>query len=78
VVLRPGSKLSAEELARHVKERLAGFKVPTHNWFRSEPLPRNPQGKVLKRELRDELVGNQRDQTDHPNQPDQTAPEGSR
>jgi acyl-coenzyme A synthetase/AMP-(fatty) acid ligase len=30
--------------------------VPTHIWFRAEPLPRNPQGKVLKRELRDELV----------------------
>jgi long-chain acyl-CoA synthetase len=57
VVLRPGSKVSAEELARHVRERLAGFKVPTHIWFRSEPLPRNPQGKVLKRELRDHLVG---------------------
>jgi long-chain acyl-CoA synthetase len=57
VVLRPGAKVTAEELARHVKERLAGFKVPTHIWFRSEPLPRNPQGKVLKRELRDSLVG---------------------
>ena len=57
VVLRPGTKVTAEELARHVKERLAGFKVPTHIWFRSEPLPRNPQGKVLKRELRDDLVG---------------------
>jgi len=31
--------------------------VPTHFWFRSEPLPRNPQGKVLKRELRDTLTG---------------------
>ena len=58
VVLRPGAKVTAEELTRHVKERLAGFKVPTHIWFRSEPLPRNPQGKVLKRELRDALVGN--------------------
>ena len=29
---------------------------PTHVWFRSEPLPRNPAGKVLKRELRDEVV----------------------
>ena len=48
--------MTAEELVRHVKERLAGFKVPTHIWFRSEPLPRNPQGKVLKRELRDGLV----------------------
>ncbi len=57
VVLRPGAKVTAEELTRHVKERLAGFKVPTHIWFRSEPLPRNPQGKVLKRKLRDALVG---------------------
>ncbi len=56
VVLRPGAKVTAEELGRHVKARLAGFMVPTRIWFRSEPLPRNPQGKVLKRELRDELV----------------------
>ena len=61
VVLRPGAKVTAEELTRHVKERLAGFKVPTHIWFRSEPLPRNPQGKVLKRELRNALGGRQFD-----------------
>ncbi len=59
VVLRPGTKVTADELALHVKARLAGFMVPTHIWFRSEPLPRNPQGKVLKRELREELVGSQ-------------------
>jgi long-chain acyl-CoA synthetase len=57
VVLRPGAKVTADELALHVKARLAGFMVPTHIWFRSEALPRNPQGKVLKRELRQELVG---------------------
>ena len=56
VVLRPGAKVTADELALHVKSRLAGFMVPTHIWFRPDPLPRNPQGKVLKRELRDELV----------------------
>jgi long-chain acyl-CoA synthetase len=56
VVLRPGAKVTAEELALHVKSRLAGFMVPTHIWFRPDPLPRNPQGKVLKRDLRDELV----------------------
>jgi long-chain acyl-CoA synthetase len=56
VVLRPGAKVTADELQLHVKARLAGFMVPTHIWFRSEPLPRNPQGKALKRELRDELV----------------------
>jgi long-chain acyl-CoA synthetase len=56
VVLRPGAKVTADELALHVKARLAGFMVPTHIWFRTEPLPRNPQGKVLKRQLRDEYV----------------------
>jgi steroid-24-oyl-CoA synthetase len=56
IVLRPGAKVTADELALHVKARLAGFMVPTHILFRSEPLPRNPQGKVLKRQLRDELV----------------------
>ena len=55
IVLRPGAKVTADELQAHVKARLAGFMVPTHIWFRSEPLPRNPQGKVLKRELRDEF-----------------------
>jgi long-chain acyl-CoA synthetase len=56
IVLRPGAKVTSDELQLHVKARLAGFMVPTHIWFRAEPLPRNPQGKVLKRELRDELV----------------------
>jgi long-chain acyl-CoA synthetase len=56
IVLRPGAKVTADELALHVKARLAAFMVPTHIWFRTDPLPRNPQGKVLKRELRDELV----------------------
>jgi long-chain acyl-CoA synthetase len=56
IVLRPGAKVTADELALHVKARLAGFMVPTHFYFRSEPLPRNPQGKILKRELREELV----------------------
>jgi long-chain acyl-CoA synthetase len=56
VVLRPGAKVTADELRLHVKDRLAGFMVPTHIWFRAEPLPRNPQGKLLKRELRDALM----------------------
>ena len=57
VVLRtPGSTVTAEELQAHVRERLAAFKVPTHFFFRDEPLPRNPQGKILKRELKEELL----------------------
>ena len=56
IVLRPDRSATVEEIQAHVREHLAGFKVPTHVWFRDEPLPRNPAGKVLKRELRDELV----------------------
>jgi long-chain acyl-CoA synthetase len=56
VVLRPGAGVSADDLRTHVAERLAGFKVPAHVYFRVEPLPRNPAGKVLKRDLRDEHV----------------------
>ncbi len=56
VVLRPGARLSADDLRAHVAERLAVFKVPTHVFFRVEPLPRNPAGKVLKRDLRDQHI----------------------
>jgi acyl-CoA synthetase (AMP-forming)/AMP-acid ligase II len=52
IVLRPGRVIEAEEVARHVASRIAKFSVPTRIFFRSEALPRNPQGKVLKRELR--------------------------
>ena len=57
IVLRPGADVGADELARFVAERLAAFNVPSRFWFRAEPLPRNPAGKVLKRELRTELLG---------------------
>ena len=56
IVPRPGHEVSAEELQAHVAETLAKFSVPTRIWFREEPLPRNPAGKVLKRQLRDEVV----------------------
>jgi long-chain acyl-CoA synthetase len=56
IVLRPGRRVSADELARHVAERLAAFNVPKHFYFRDEPLPRNPAGKVLKRDLRNEVL----------------------
>ena len=57
IVLRPGMEVAADELSRHVRERLAAFNVPTRYWFRAEALPRNPAGKILKRELRTELLG---------------------
>jgi acyl-CoA synthetase (AMP-forming)/AMP-acid ligase II len=56
VRLLPGASADAEELRGHVAGRLAAFKVPAHVVFRTEPLPRNPTGKLLKRELRAELL----------------------
>ena len=56
IVLRPGRIVEAEEITRHVARHLARFEIPTKIFFRSAPLPRNPQGKVLKRELRASLV----------------------
>ena len=56
IVLRPGRRVDAEDLSRHVAQRLAKFEVPTRFYFRGAPLPRNPQGKVLKRELRDSVL----------------------
>jgi long-chain acyl-CoA synthetase len=54
---KPGSTVSDDELKAHVAARLAAFKVPVQIWFRDEELPRNPAGKILKRELREEFVG---------------------
>jgi acyl-CoA synthetase (AMP-forming)/AMP-acid ligase II len=44
-------RMLAEELSRWVATRLAYFKVPAHWEFRSDPLPRNATGKVLKNVL---------------------------
>ena len=56
IVLRPGGGLTRDELDQFLAERIAKFKIPTTVWFREEQLPRNANGKFLKRELRDELV----------------------
>jgi long-chain acyl-CoA synthetase len=61
IVLRSGAKVTADELVAHTRARIASFKVPARLWFRSTPLPRNPAGKALKRELRDEVLGQSAD-----------------
>jgi len=51
VVVKPGQALDAAALIAHCQAQLAAFKVPKHVFF-SEALPKNPSGKILKRELR--------------------------
>src|SRR5262249_55401580 len=53
VVLRDGSSATADELVEHCRGQLAKFKVPKDVLF-LDALPRNPSGKVLKRELREQ------------------------
>jgi acyl-CoA synthetase (AMP-forming)/AMP-acid ligase II len=51
VVRKPGQELSAEELIEWSRPKLAGYKRPRSVDF-IELIPRNPSGKILKRELR--------------------------
>ncbi|MDR7303823.1 FadD3 family acyl-CoA ligase [Haloactinomyces albus] len=51
VVRRVGADLDEDAVLAHARERLANFKVPRGVTF-VDDLPRNPSGKVLKRELR--------------------------
>ena len=50
VVVRGGQEVTEDELKGHIKDNLANYKVPREVVFLDE-LPRNPTGKVLKREL---------------------------
>jgi len=52
VTLKPGAEATEKELRAFVAERLAAFKVPVKILFWRETLPRNPQGKILKNELK--------------------------
>jgi long-chain acyl-CoA synthetase len=57
VHLAPGLSATEAELQEWVGERLAAFKVPARIWFFEDPLPRNPNGKIMKRELKADLLG---------------------
>jgi len=49
-----GAQLDVGLIVGHCRERLADFKVPQYVAVRGDPLPRNPSGKVLKKQLREE------------------------
>ena len=51
-----GETIDVDALQAHVGEHLAAFKVPTKVFVLDEPLPKNANGKILKRELRARAV----------------------
>ncbi|MEY5060005.1 MAG: hypothetical protein RJA51_1752 [Actinomycetota bacterium] len=57
LVLKPGASLTEDDLRAFLSSSLAKHKIPSKVWFRTEPIPRNANGKFLKREVRKELIG---------------------
>jgi fatty-acyl-CoA synthase len=52
VVLKPGAAVTPDELIEHARSRLAGYKRPKYVELVAT-LPKNPSGKILKRDLRE-------------------------
>ena len=52
VVMKPGKTATSSDIINFTRERIAGFKTPKSVDF-LEALPRNPSGKILRRNLRD-------------------------
>jgi len=56
VVLKPGARVTADELKQWVRDRLRSTKTPQVIRFREE-MPYNETGKLLRRVIRDEMKG---------------------
>ena len=56
VVLAPHAQITAEQVKQHVANKLAAYKVPKEVHVRTEELPKNPAGKMLKNSLKREYV----------------------
>jgi long-chain acyl-CoA synthetase len=52
VHLKPGASATSEELRHHCAQKIAAFKVPVDVIFWPETLPRNANGKIMKKELK--------------------------
>ena len=57
IVPLPGQTVDPADVVEYAREHLADFKVPQFITIRAEPLPRNPNGKVLKGPLRETDFG---------------------
>jgi long-chain acyl-CoA synthetase len=55
VHLKPGMSATGEDLRHHVAQKLAAFKVPVDVIFWPTTLPRNANGKIVKKELKTQI-----------------------
>ncbi len=55
MVVREGHAADAAALREHLAVIMARHKIPRYLWLLNEPLPRNANGKFLKRQLRESL-----------------------
>jgi len=56
IMVEPGSTLDIAELEAFLKPRMAAFKMPTQWFVQEEPLVRGATGKILKREIRAQIL----------------------
>ena len=56
IVPRAGRPLDEDALRAFLKQHIAPFKIPTRIVLHPQQLPRNPAGKILKQNLREELI----------------------
>jgi acyl-CoA synthetase (AMP-forming)/AMP-acid ligase II len=57
IVLSPGASMTEEQLVATLGEHLSKFKIPERVWFLNDSLPRNANGKFVKRDLKESLLG---------------------
>jgi long-chain acyl-CoA synthetase len=60
VCVKPDATVETEVLRRFCIERLADYKVPESYTLTTTPLPRNANGKLLKREMRQQIIDQER------------------
>jgi acyl-CoA synthetase (AMP-forming)/AMP-acid ligase II len=53
-VIVTGPEFELDAVIAHVRDQIADFKVPQYVALHAGPLPRNPGGKVLKAQLREQ------------------------
>jgi long-chain acyl-CoA synthetase len=56
VQVDPNRRVTAADLQEHARQKLAAYKVPSRLWLRHEPLPLGATGKIMKRELREQVL----------------------